>query len=231
MITPGTKDTLNELNTRIDLPERLDGQTVLDIGAAEGFYAFECEKRGALVTAVDVRTAAQSGFGLVPSLMGSKSKHVHGSIYNLDAAVIGQYDLVLCLGVLYHLRYPLLALDNLWSICKDRLIIESQICDRYFLNQHQQPVHLDAFAPELAHASLAQFYPGAQLGSDVSNWWSPTAICLSQMLTTSGFENHIVFSDGARAVLHCKKIERTAISAQLATAEWESVKRPTLQYD
>ena len=231
VITPGTKDTLKELNTRIGLPERLDGQTVLDIGAAEGFYAFECEKRGAQVTGVDVLPAAESGFGLARSLLGSKAKHLHGSIYNLDASFIGQYDLVLCLGVLYHLRYPLLALDNLWSVCKDRLIVESQICDRHFLKLDQQPGNLADLSPELTHASLAQFYPDAELSNDVTNWWSPSEACLSQMLTTSGFENQIYFSDGARAVFHCQKIERTALSAQLAASEWDSVKKPSLQYD
>ena len=231
IITPGTKDTVTELNTRMGLPNRLDGLSVLDIGAADGFYAFECEKRGAEVTGVDVRRATESGFGLARSLLGSNAKHLHGSIYNLDAAVIGQYDLVLCLGVLYHLRYPLLALDNLWSICKDRLIIESQICDRHFLKHDQQPAVLTDLSPELAHASLAQFYPDSELSNDVTNWWSPTAACLSQMLTTSGFENQIFFSDGARAVFHCRKIERTALSAQLAASEWESVKRPSLQFD
>jgi tRNA (mo5U34)-methyltransferase len=231
LITPGAKDTTAELHTRIGLPVRLDGKTVLDIGAAEGFYSFECENRGAEVTGVDVVSATDSGFGLARGLLGSKAKHLHGSIYNLDPAVIGQFDLVLCLGVLYHLRYPLLALDNLWSICKDRLILESQICDRFFLKQDQQPAHLADLSAELPRAAIAQFYPGAELSNDPTNWWSPNEACLSQMLTTSGFENEVHFSDGMRAVFHCRKVERTSVPMQLAAREWESVKKPALSFD
>ena len=231
LVTAGVKDTFAELATRIGLPERLDGKTVLDIGAADGFYTFECERRGAQVTAVDVRGATESGFALARSLLGSKAKYIQGSIYGLDPAFIGEFDLVLCLGVIYHLRYPLLALDNLWPLCKGQLIVESQICDRYFLNHEQTPVQLTDLCPQLAVASIAQFYPDIELGGDVTNWWSPTELCLSQMLTTSGFENRAYFSDGARAVFHCNKIARTSGAAQIAAGELESVKRPMLRYD
>jgi tRNA (mo5U34)-methyltransferase len=231
LITPGVKDTFAELQTRIGLPDRLDGKTVLDIGAAEGFYSFECEKRGAIVTAVDVVNAADSGFGLTRSLLGSNARHIHGSIYNLDPAIIGQFDLVICLGVLYHLRYPLLALDNLWSVCKDQLIIESQICDKYFLSDNQQITHLADLAESLPRTSIAQFYPGAELGNDVTNWWSPNENCLSQMLTSSGFENALYFSDGARAVFHCRKAERNSHALMLAAEELESIKSGSIRFD
>ena len=85
--------------------------------------------------------------------------------------------------------------------------------------------------PQLVGASIAQFYPDTELGGDVSNWWSPTALCLSQMLTTSGFENSTRFSDGARAVFHCNKTARISRAARIAASELESVKRPMLQYD
>lgn len=230
LVTPGLKDTPTELRERIGLPKRLDGKTVLDIGAAEGFYSFECEKRGALVTAVDVLPADYSGFGLVRALLGSPARHVHGSIYNLDPARIGTFDLVLCLGVIYHLRYPLLALDTLYSICKDELILESQICDRYFVRADRTTTTLRKFSPELTHLPLAQFYPADELNHDITNWWAPNEIGLRKMLETSGFESRVQFSDGIRIVLHCRKVERSTPATQWATREVESVKNPTLEF-
>lgn len=114
IVTPGEKNTIAELE-RMDLPERLDRMTVLDIGAAEGFYSFECEKRGGIVTAVDQFSSEESGFALVRKLLGSKVKHIHGSIYTLDPSELGQFDLVLCLGVLYHPRDS--ALSPRQSVC------------------------------------------------------------------------------------------------------------------
>ena len=143
IITPGHKDTFTELKQRIGLPERLDGKTVLDIGSAEGFYSFECERRGAHVTAVDRLNAEDLGFGLVRESIGSRAKHVHCSVYNLDPAQIGQFDLVLCLGMIYHLRYPTIGMDVLYSICKDTLILELQICDGWFIKADRKVTTLE----------------------------------------------------------------------------------------
>lgn len=231
IITPGQKDTFTELHYRIGLPERLDGMTVLDIGAAEGFYSFECEKRGAIVTAVDQFSSAQSGFALVRELLGSKVKHIHGSIYTLDAHELGQFDLILCLGVLYHLRYPLLALDNLYAICRDRLIFESQICDHAYLKGDGTPVSLKDFSPELTETPMAQFYPDRELNNDPTNWWTPNQIGLIKMLETSGFESEVYFSDGVRVVLHCRKVSRRSEAALTAAREWRSVKQRFNRFD
>ena len=224
IVTPGHKDTLAELKQRIGLPERLDGNTVLDIGAAEGFYSFECERRGAQVTAVDLRNAEDSGFGLVRELIGSRAKHIQCSVYKLDPNQIGQFDLVLFLGVIYHLRYPLLALDILHSICKDTMIIESQICDRCFIKEDGSVTSLEELLPELIDSPLAQFYPENELNDDITNWWAPNQLGLIKMLETSGFKSQVYFSDGVRAVLHCKKVDRSTLAAQQAAIEVESIK-------
>lgn len=230
LVTPGIKDTPKELKERIGLPDRLDGRTVLDVGAAEGFYSFECERRGASVTAVDLSPADYSGFGLVRALLGSSARHIHGSVYNLDPVRIGTFDLVLCLGVIYHLRYPLLALDTLYSICKDEMILESQICDRYFVRADRTPTTLKTFSSELTRLPLAQFYPADELNNDITNWWAPNEIGLRKMLETSGFESRVHFSDGIRIVLHCRKVERSTPATQWAAREADSVKNPTLEF-
>lgn len=231
IFTPGHKDTIRELRERIGLPDRLDGMTVLDIGAAEGFYSFECEKRGATVTAVDQFSSEESGFGLVRELLGSNVKHLHGSIYTLDPNVLGRFDLVLCLGVLYHLRYPLLALDNLYSICRDRIIVESQICDRWYLKTDGTPAAIKEFSSELEQTPMAQFYPDGELNDDPTNWWAPNQIGLVKMLETSGFESEVQFSDGVRVVLHGRKVYRRSNSARRAEKECSSVKYPFRRFD
>jgi tRNA (mo5U34)-methyltransferase len=231
IFTPGHKDTITELRERIGLPDRLDGMTVLDIGAAEGFYSFECEKRGATVTAVDQFSAEQSGFALARELLGSNVKHLHGSIYTLDVNVLGRFDLVLCLGVLYHLRYPLLALDNLYSICRNRIIVESQICDRWYLKTDGTPAAIEEFPSELTQTSMAQFYPDRELNDDPTNWWAPNQIGLVKMLESSGFESNVHFSDGVRLVLHGRKVYRRSDAALWAAREWRSVKYPFRRFD
>lgn len=230
IFTPGEKDTITELE-RIGLPERLDGMTVLDIGAAEGFYSFECEKRGAIVTAVDQFSSEKSGFALVRELLGSKVKHILGSIYTLDPSELGQFDLVLCLGVFYHLRYPLLALDNLYTICRNRLIFESQICDHWYLKRDGTPAALADFSSELTETPMAQFYPNSELCNDYTNWWVPNQIGLIQMLESSGFASDVYHSNGVRIILHCRKIDRRSEASLWAAREWRTVKKRFSRFD
>ena len=230
VFTPGHKDTITELKERISLPEDLTGKTVLDIGAAEGFYSFECERRGATVTAVDRVDGEESGFSIVKRIINAKAEHKRCSVYNLSVEEIGQFDLVLCLGVIYHLRYPLLALDVLHSICKSDMILETQICDKYYLNTKGDICNLGDLGPELTKTPMAQFYPGRELNNDITNWWAPNLVGLLSMLETSGFTSEVHFCDGIRAILHCKKVTPTSEGAQWTRLEVSSVNIPVNGY-
>ena len=106
IVTPGIDSSAYNLQ-RMNLPEDLTGKRILDIGAFDGFYTFECERRGAAeVIAIDGNAA--TGFGVVRELLGSRAPFYQMNVYDLTPATFGQFDLVLCLGVLYHLRYLLL---------------------------------------------------------------------------------------------------------------------------
>ena len=113
------------------LPEDLTGQTVLDIGAWHGYFSFECERRGAeRVLAVD--NYAWKKFGMNEFLaakerLGSRVEHQTVDAHDLDAADIGQFDLVLMLGVFYHLRNPLAALEQIRQVTRRRLICETHV--------------------------------------------------------------------------------------------------------
>ncbi|MBL8063914.1 MAG: DUF1698 domain-containing protein [Anaerolineales bacterium] len=206
IFTPGASDAPKKFQ-RFELPDDLTGKRVLDIGCFEGFFSFECERRGAEVVAVDVvEPGPKSGFSLIHELIGSKSTFHFTSIYDLTPEEIGMFDIVLCLGVIYHLRHPLLGLERARSVCKDLFVVETQICDKYFINAEGNPTDLTKVAPALAQMPMVQFYPGNELNRDSSNWWSPNLAALDGMLRTSGFQPEKYIQNGIRACVHCKAI-------------------------
>src|SRR5205823_1635682 len=83
------------------LPEDLTGKRVLDIGPWDGYYTFEMERRGAEVTAVDV--VDLDTFRSLHRAFGSSATYIQAELYDLDPVELGTFDIVLCLGVLYHL--------------------------------------------------------------------------------------------------------------------------------
>ncbi|MEP6963427.1 MAG: DUF1698 domain-containing protein [Acidobacteriota bacterium] len=87
------------------LPDNLEGRTVLDIGPWDGYFTFEMERRGAKVTAMDY--ADLDTFRLLHRAFKSKAKYVRMNVSELDPEILGTFDITLCLGVLYHLRYPI----------------------------------------------------------------------------------------------------------------------------
>ena len=127
MYTPGSSDVSGLMNTAA-VPERLDGATVLDIGTTNGGAAFECERRGARrVVAVDIADENWFGFATLKRALGSSVDHVQASIYELPELLGEQFDVVLFWGVLYHLRHPLLALDNVRRLARGTVSIETAV--------------------------------------------------------------------------------------------------------
>ena len=199
IITPGKVDTPRQLPL-LRLPERLDGLTVLDIGAWDGFYSFECERRGAArVLATDSYCWNGSGWGtkrafeLARRALGSKVEDLDIDALELSPERVGRFDLVLFLGVLYHMPNPLLGLERAASVTAGTLIVET---------------HVDLLdVPEPA----MRFYPGSELNGDPSNWWGPNPACIADMLRTVGFDMiHLVprTVHGNRQVVHAMRSGR-----------------------
>jgi 2-polyprenyl-3-methyl-5-hydroxy-6-metoxy-1,4-benzoquinol methylase len=180
------------------LPDRLDGLRVLDVGAWDGYWTFEALARGACeVVALDdlsdrlgflsdAAPRSWDGFELCREALGlgaERCRRVDGNVYDVDEASLGRFDVVLCFGVLYHLRHPLLALDRLAAVCDGDLLVESAI--------------LDDFSPYrggLGHGyadgqMVMELYPGAQYGNNPGNWWVPTLACLREMVSAAGFSD------------------------------------------
>lgn len=197
IVTPGIDDTPFRL-ARLDLPASLEGRTVLDIGAWDGFFAFETERRGAArVVATDWYSwhgpgwGTKAGFQLAREVLGSRVEDVDIDVMDLSPDRVGKFDVVLFLGVLYHLPHPLLALERIASVTGEMLILETV-------------VDLVGF-----RRPAAAFYPDRQLHNDPTNWWGPNEAAVHAMLRTVGFETVRTLTPapgtiyrGLRAVVH-----------------------------
>jgi tRNA (mo5U34)-methyltransferase len=208
VITKGVDDTPLRL-ARLDLPRSLAGRSVLDVGAWDGFFSFEAERRGATrVVAADHYAWHGVGWGtgngkepfeVARTALGSRVEDVDIDVMDLSPARIGTFDVVLFLGVFYHLRHPLLALERVASVTRDLLIVET-VVDMVGFSR-----------PALA------FYPGRELKGDPTNWWGPNVPAVRAMLASVGFERLRVVSPqrsavyrAARAVFHGMKGENIA---------------------
>src|SRR3954469_14991055 len=116
--TPGLDDPRERLGM-LRVPDDLSGRDVLDVGAWDGFFSFEAERRGARrVVAADsfawngANWSTKEGFELAREALGSRVEDADVDVMDLDPLALGTFDLVLCLGVLYHLRDPLGGLER-----------------------------------------------------------------------------------------------------------------------
>jgi tRNA (mo5U34)-methyltransferase len=169
------------------IPDDLQGARALDIGCNAGFYSFELAGRGADVLAIDVdehylQQARWAASYLDPS---SRIEFRHGSVYEL-ADLHERFDVVLFLGVLYHLRHPLLALDLVSERVGDLLILQT------LTMPGDQPIEVPTDVPIDGRQALtesgwprAAFIEG-QLAGDPTNWWAPDDACVQAMIRSAG---------------------------------------------
>lgn len=194
IFTPGTLDCQRHLE-KLQLPTDCTGLRVLDVGASDGFFSILLEKRGAEeVIAIDHVPPEKTGFPVLQDIFDSNVKFINDNVYNLSVDKYGQFDIVLFLGVLYHLRNPLLALDRVRDVCRDELYVESHI------------------AEELPDTPIMRFYPRNELDNNYTNWWSPTSTCLKQMLESTNFTVVHQMAVGDRAVFKCKVNDDSEVS-------------------
>ncbi len=206
IVTPGLSDSDSNLAVldALGLPRDCSGLRVLDLGARDGFFSFAMERRGAAeVVAVDYMPAERTGFGVLREIFDSRVRWFTDNVYDVTPEKYGTFDLVLCLGLLYHLRNPLLALDRVRDVCIRDLFIESHVLDRHVVADDGSVATLSEVAPHLADAPLAQFYGARQLNNDPTNWWAPTTTCLRRMLEATNFTVLAADTRGNRAAMRC----------------------------
>jgi SAM-dependent methyltransferase len=161
-----------KLRERLDawpLPQDLRGKRVLDIGAASGWNSFECERRGAEVVAIDC--VEYEELTAVKRMRDSKVEYVLAEVEEITPERFGFFDYVLFFGVFYHLRHPLLALENVCAVTRGAAFIESYVID-------------DEPDAERCHM---EFYETSELGGQIDNWCGPTLSCLMAMARSAGF--------------------------------------------
>jgi len=208
LVTPGAHSPADLRRTleRLQLPVRLDGLSVLDIGAWDGYFSFEAERRGARrVVAYDVVPADYFGFATARDLLGSGVEYVQGSVYDLRKEHVGTFDIVLFAGVLYHLRYPLLALDRIHAICDGYILLESHCLDNFVVLADGRVTTLEQIDPCLERIPLYRFYPANDLNGDYSNWFAPNRRAIEDGLRTAGFIPTLLSEWGDRVVYKAVK--------------------------
>jgi len=169
------------------LPD-IDGWSVLDIGCNAGFYTFELARRGARVTAIDMephylRQAkwAAEKFGLQDRITFRQMQ-----VYDL-ASMEETFDLVWFMGVLYHLRYPLLALDIVTRKTKRLLMLQTLTMPGDEVIQAPENLPIKDRTKMLEKGWPQMAFIERQLEGDATNWWAPNHACVEAMIRSCGF--------------------------------------------
>jgi len=163
-----------EADAIFDMP--LEGRSLMDIGAWDGFFSFEAERRGAGdILSVDHPSwsgdswGTKDGYDLAHATLGSKARSKDVDLFDLNPDVEGRFDVVLFLGVLYHLKNPLGGLERAANMAREVLVVETETdC-----NTFPKPV--------LRH------FPGREMNNDASNQFAPNVAALRSMLGDLGF--------------------------------------------
>lgn len=193
------------------LDGKVAGRTVLDIGCNGGFYAIEMKRLGAArVVGIDHDEdyLAQARFAAEQSGVDVELRHL--SVH--DVALLGErFDIVLFMGVLYHLRHPLLALDLIHEhVASDVLVFQSM------LRGSPEPMVVE---PDYPITRADQFSaPGYPLlhfiehcyAGDPTNWWVPNRSCAQAMLRSAGF---VIESQPEEEVFICRRGEAATSGA------------------
>jgi tRNA (mo5U34)-methyltransferase len=167
-------------------------RTVLDVGAWDGFFSFAAEQQGAArVLATDhfcwsgQGWGNKAGFDYVHAKTSSRVESLDIDVFDLSPQTVGRFDVVLFLGVLYHLRDPFGGLERVASVCDEVLMIETA------------GAMFDCPEP------VMRFHLGSELNNDATNFWSPNPSCLENMLRELGFKRieFLESADGPNRIL------------------------------
>jgi tRNA (mo5U34)-methyltransferase len=210
VITPGIKaPEIHRKETAAFFgPVKIEGASVLDIGAWNGVYSFEAKRRGAVrVVASDSYCwghptfRGRETFDLARSALGLEVEALAVDAMELSSEQHGSFDVVLFAGVLYHLKNPVGGLEVAASMAREVLIVETHVD----LNHMDRPA--------------AAFYPGNELNGDSSNWWGPNIPWVISMLKNCGFV-HIDTSQAvpSRVVFHAWRSEAQRVPGWAFTA-------------
>jgi len=189
-------------------PGGFTGKKVLDIGAWTGPYTFEAERRGGQVTSYDIQDPEKSGYNLLRKIKGSKAEYVHDSVYNLASHFTDHFDVILFLGVFYHLKNPMLAFENIHAALKTGgvMLFEGAVLEYAYTLDPVWAARKDRMQPYL-EVPLAYYTTGDCLGH-FSNWYVPNVLCLREWVASAGFDigDMYLLPGGSRAYGSARKL-------------------------
>ncbi len=174
------------------LPSDLSGWTALDIGCNAGFYTFELARRGAVVTGIDhdEHYLRQARWAAVQHGVQERVQFGRQSVYDL-ARSAARYDLILFMGVLYHLRHPLLALDLVAEHAQKLVVLQTLT-----LEDEDDEIRIRRAARDVPFRADELVKPGwptmafieKRLAGDPTNWWVPNHAAVEAMARSAGLD-------------------------------------------
>ena len=171
------------------IPVDLTGKSVLDIGCNGGFYSIQMKRRGAhRVVAIDTDEKYLDQARFAAKVSGAEIEFRNLSVYRVGE-LREKFDLVLFMGVLYHLRHPLLALDLLHEhVVADLLVAQSML--RGSSDSFEAPTDFPFWQSELFDNEQfpRMYFVEKRYANDPTNWWIPNRACFEAMLRSAGFE-------------------------------------------
>lgn len=167
-------DGLKNRIAQFPIPHDLRGKRVLDIGAWDGWFSFEMERRGAEVLAIDVWDNPR--FHQIHEILHSRVDYRQMNVYELDPRRVGRFDIVLFMGVLYHLKHPLLGLERVCSVTDGMAAVDS-----FVLREEHRP------GAQVESRPVMEFYETCEFGGQTDNWVGPSLPCLLAFCRTAGF--------------------------------------------
>ena len=185
------------------LPDDLEGRSVLDVGCNAGFYAIEAKRRKAgRVLGIDSQRLHIRQARFAAQVLGLDIEYERMSVYDLSVERAGKFDVTLALGLIYHCRHLLLALERLFQVTGDLLILESEVL-----------FEAPSFESLAQAAAIGRrFHPMAYVENEPSsveaayNWFIPSVDGLKAMLLDAGFDEVKVVSEvRGRAVIVCQR--------------------------
>jgi tRNA (mo5U34)-methyltransferase len=184
------------------VPGRMDGWSVLDIGCNAGFYSFELARRGAVVTGVDSNSHYLRQARWACSLYGltDRVRFEQKQIYELSA-MSGTFDLVLFMGVFYHLRYPLLGLDIAAQKTGRMMVFQTLSLPGEEVAEKAEDLSIDDRTPMLQQGWPKMAFIEHRLAGDRTNWWAANHAGIMAMLRSSGLR---VISRPGRELYVCE---------------------------
>lgn len=197
------------------IPADLTGKSVLDIGCNAGFYSMEMKRRGAeRVLGIDSDEDYLSQARFASEVSGLQIEYRKMNVYDVPK-LNERFDVVLFMGVLYHLRHPLLALDLLHDhVARDLLVFQSM--QRGSTEPWRGAEDYDFWETDIFQKNEypRMFFVEESYSGDPTNWWIPNRACTEAMLRSAGFT---ITAHPEREVYICRRIETRSLESQYGT--------------